>query len=62
MNRRYRKTMRLRSRHYRRGHTPWCNCPEVWHAFWMGWKHSREAGWPPPIRKMPPRLQTCEED
>lgn len=32
MNQRYRKVMRLRSRHARRGHTPWCNCPEMWQA------------------------------
>jgi hypothetical protein len=28
MNERYRKQRRLRSRHARRGHTPWCRCPE----------------------------------
>lgn len=28
MNERYRKQMRLRSRHSRRGHAPWCRCPE----------------------------------
>lgn len=30
MNPRYRKQRRLRSRHTRRGHTPWCQCPEYW--------------------------------
>lgn len=30
MNARYRKRQRLRSRHARRGHKPWCNCPEQW--------------------------------
>lgn len=29
MNARYRKQMRLRSRHAMRGHTPWCHCLEI---------------------------------
>lgn len=33
MNKRYRKARRLRTRHYRNGHTPWCRCPEPWQDF-----------------------------
>lgn len=35
MNQRYRKVMRLRSRHHRRGHTPWCSCPEMLQAMYL---------------------------
>lgn len=46
MNERYRKQMRLKSRHHRRGHTPFCNCPEMWQALALAMRRRLSSGVP----------------
>lgn len=67
MNARYRKAMRLKSRHRRRGHTPWCQCLEMRQALAIGLGRLFASGQPlahrtvisPPIveRKDPDRVR-----
>lgn len=38
VNPRYRKQMRLRSHHYRRGHSSFCCCPEAWQPQKEAWE------------------------
>lgn len=40
----YYKAMRLKSRHARQRHTPWCNCPEMWQALTIGIKRAVQRG------------------
>lgn len=58
MNKRYRKQMRLKSRHYRQGHTPFCKCWEVWQSFGLALKRYKESGKPWPVRRV--RMRTSE--
>lgn len=58
MNTRYRKQMRLRSRHYRQGHTQFCKCWEQWQNFGLALKRWKESGKPLPVRKV--RMRTSE--
>lgn len=46
MNKRYRKVMRLRSRHYRQGHHQFCKCWELWQNFGLALKRRIESGEP----------------
>lgn len=57
MNKRYRKQMRLKSRHQRRGHTPFCRCPELWQALALALKRRMDSGVPLARRSLrrPPR-------
>lgn len=48
MNARYRKARRLKSRHHRRGHTPWCQCPELWQSFAISLQRWIDSGRPLP--------------
>ncbi|WP_432112794.1 hypothetical protein [Streptomyces sp. S1] len=66
MNARYRKAMRLKSRHARRGHTPWCRCPELWQGFALALQRKcREdfgGDWKLfwasfPVHRLPPRKE-----
>ncbi|MEV5957264.1 hypothetical protein AB0M11_26445 [Streptomyces sp. NPDC051987] len=50
MNARYRKQMRLRSRHARRGHTPWCRCPEPQQRALIAFRRWKASGRPLPTR------------
>lgn len=50
MNKRYRKVMRLRSRHYRQGHSLFCRCWEPWQNFGLALKKRFESGEPLPRR------------
>lgn len=52
MNKRYRKQMRLRSRHYRQGHTQFCKCWEFWQKGVLAIKRHMESGKPLPVRKV----------
>ena len=58
MNPRYRKQMRLRSRHARRGHTSRCNCPEVWQRTLLRFRRWQQSGRPLPTRTLRPRWTT----
>lgn len=55
MNKRYRKQRRLRSRHYRQGHSQFCKCWELWQNFGLALKRRMESGEPLPVRKLRPR-------
>lgn len=46
MNKRYRKVMRLKSRHYRRGHQWYCVCPEAVQSMMLAMKKRIESGEP----------------
>lgn len=52
MNGRYRKQMRLRSRHYRQGHHQFCKCWELWQNFGLALKRRFESGEPLPVRRI----------
>lgn len=52
MNPHYRKAMRLRSRHARRGHTSWCNCPEAWQRTLLVFRRWQQSGRPLPTRTL----------
>lgn len=56
MNARYRKQMRLRSRHYRRGHTPWCHCPEPRQRMLLAFRRWQKSGRALPTRTLQPRM------
>lgn len=58
MNKRYRKQMRLRSRHYRQGHNQFCKCWELWQNFGLALKRRLESGEPLPRRRV--RMRTSE--
>lgn len=55
MNKRYRKQMRLKSRHYRQGHGQFCKCWELWQSFGLALKRRLESGEPLPRRRLPRR-------
>lgn len=55
MNKRYRKQMRLKSRHYRQGHGQFCKCWELWQGFGLALKRRLESGEPLPRRRLPRR-------
>lgn len=50
MNSRYRKQVRLRSRHARRGHKPWCNCPERYDRLLLALRRRKAEHKPLPRR------------
>lgn len=52
VNERYRKQMRLRSRHFRKGHTPFCKCREPWQMVGIKLRRQIESGEPLPVRKI----------
>lgn len=52
MNERYRKQMRLKSRHYRQGHTQFCKCREFWQKGLLAIKKRMESGEPLPVRRL----------
>jgi hypothetical protein len=58
MNARYRKQMRLKSRHYRQGHNQFCKCWELWQNFGLALKRRIESGQPLPRRRV--RMRTSE--
>ncbi len=58
MNKRYRKAMRLKSRHYRQGHNQFCKCWELWQNFGLALKRRLESGEPLPRRRV--RMRTSE--
>lgn len=55
MNKRYRKQMRLKSGHYRRGHNQFCKCRELWQSVGLALKRRMESGDPLPVRRVRPR-------
>ncbi len=62
VNRRYRKQMRLRSQHYRRGHTPFCKCWEPWQMLGIRLKRRIDSGVPLPVRKVRLRPSSTSRD
>ncbi len=52
VNKRYRKQMRLKSRHYRQGHNRFCKCWELWQNFALAIKRRMESGEPLPRRRV----------
>lgn len=52
VNDRYRKRMRLTSRHFRKGHTPFCKCREPWQMVGIKLRRQIESGEPLPVRKV----------
>ena len=52
MNGRHRKQMRLKSRHYRKGHTQFCKCWEFWQKDALAIKKRMESGEPLPRRRV----------
>lgn len=60
MNPRYRKQTRLRSRHHRRGHTPWCRCWEPLQRLVIAVRRRLDSGRPLPTRTV--RIKPYEQD
>lgn len=50
VNARYRKVRRLQSRHYRRGHTVFCRCPEPFQSAVADLRRRLDSGRPLPRR------------
>ena len=59
VNARYRKRMRLKSRHYRQGHNQFCKCWELWQNVGLALKKRIESGGPLPRRRV--RMKTSSE-
>lgn len=58
MNERYRKQMRLKSRHYRQGHHQFCKCFELWQKVGLAIKKYLDSGKPMPVLRV--RMRTSE--